>query len=428
MLTPTRSILTAFTLASLLACSGHALASTPVPSELLDALKDDDFAKREEATTQLIGRADVSLKNLDYTLTHTDLTPEQRSRLLAAAKHRFRTSPRAALGVAFDFPNGGQIGIPEAPEPVRIRQVMAQFPSSRVLLSGDAILSIDGWKVERTGSGPGGVRPFIISHDPGDEVDMEIERAGAVMKVKVQLGNFADLSDQRMLGPSEIEEAWEVRSARFRGADVEPVLPATEHLAWFDQQGLSVVDHERIARTNANRAGEGDGDGPALATGGGQSAGGREIERRALTRREEDFGRPREFRGNAQIIVNNGELIVNGRRIRANVGEQIIVNGPNGQQIIRQLPIREPGPKEASLIDQRASLLTQHAMLRLQLTQIDQQIADPSTSPDTRRMLKVVKSQQTRVVEELAQQIAELNTKINNTKADQQPAPVRTVP
>ncbi len=428
MPTPTRSILTALTLAMLLACSGRALASTPVPSELLDALKDDDFAKREEATTQLIGRADVSLKNLDFTLTHTDLTPEQRSRLLAAAKHRFSTSPRAALGVAFDFANGGQIGVPEAPEAVRIRQVMAQFPSSRVLLAGDAILRIDGWKVERTGSGPGGVRPYIISHDPGDEVDMEIERAGAVLRLKVQLGNFADLSDQRMLGPTEIQEAWEVRSARFRGANVEPVLPAAEHLAWFDEQGLSVIDHERIARTRANRAGEGDGESPALATGGGQSAGGREVERRALTRREEDFGRPREFRGNAQIIVNNGELIVNGRRIRGNIGEQIIINGPNGPQMIRQIPIREPEPKEPSLVDRRTSLVMQLGMLRAQLNQTEELIADPNTTQDTRRMLRAVKAQHAGMIDELTRQIAQLNTKIDGAKADQLPAPARTVP
>lgn len=159
---------------------------------------------------------DTSLKRLSsLSLSPADLcgligratSPEQRARLALLGPETMRRSPRAALGVRFS----------QEDSRATVLATMEGFDSQRALKPGDVLLSLDGQPISNQPS----ARPLIISHDPGQEVEFQVFRAGKIIDAKVKLGDFETLNKDEprgfrtnMLSMQDYERAWESRIAR----------------------------------------------------------------------------------------------------------------------------------------------------------------------------------------------------------------------
>lgn len=170
-------------------------------AELVAALGSSDVRVRTAATAELRDRNDLTLAGLEAALADPALTPEQRRRLNGAALDRFLREPRAAMGVQWQ---------PQAnPSAVVLSLTLEGFHSSEVLKPGDRLEAIDDIPV----SNDLRLRATIISHDPGDTVEVALVRAGEPMKVRVRLGSFDDLRNGPPPSPT-FAVAWALRSER----------------------------------------------------------------------------------------------------------------------------------------------------------------------------------------------------------------------
>ncbi|MCB9838123.1 MAG: PDZ domain-containing protein [Phycisphaeraceae bacterium] len=175
---------------------------------LVDQLADDDFASREEATQSLtITETDIE-PLLKARLETGALTAEQLVRIETILQNRFYNSPRAALGVGF-VPVNNQ---PDLPAPVVLNNVLQGFPCAATLKPGDIIRVVDGLELTSFGA-DNDVRTAILSHLPGEELELVIERDNRRSFVRVPLADYERLGNppppSTMLG-----KAWEFRKAR----------------------------------------------------------------------------------------------------------------------------------------------------------------------------------------------------------------------
>ncbi|MEO1512118.1 MAG: PDZ domain-containing protein, partial [Planctomycetota bacterium] len=142
--------------------------------ELIAALGSPRFVERELAAHALQNRNDVTLADLEAALLVDELSLEQRRRLSAAAKLRFETEPRAAMGITL-----GQmtdLGLP-------ITGTTEGFDSTNWLRGGDIITSIDGVDIRSLED----LQVSIIANAPGARVPVRFIREGAAMEAEVEL-------------------------------------------------------------------------------------------------------------------------------------------------------------------------------------------------------------------------------------------------
>ncbi len=179
----------------------------PALDQLVSDLDSMDAARRLQATGVLSDSPDLALRDLEPILLRPDLSPEQRTRLLTAAKNRFQSEPRAALGVEFD------IELPEEAG-VHLRRTIPGFAAADILRAGDRIDYVDGVRL----AGREHIRAMIISRDPGDTLSLGVLRNGSLITVEVPLGRFRDLDDplsgrsgNSMIGAALVR-AWAIRS------------------------------------------------------------------------------------------------------------------------------------------------------------------------------------------------------------------------
>lgn len=192
-------------------------AAAPLDTAALDSLiaKLDDPAlmEREVAMTAIRNTPGLSLRGVEAMMQRTSLSPEQRVRLTQVGQSIFMNEPRAAMGVrfsGFSDEDDGQVQIDD-PTP--------GWDSARVLRPGDVLRAIEGFRI-RTQSE---ARAAIISYDPGDTVSVDILRNGQPGAVRVRLGRFADLQDQRALQRPVLEAAWRLRAARSAPSLAKPI-------------------------------------------------------------------------------------------------------------------------------------------------------------------------------------------------------------
>ena len=174
------------------------------PRSLISSLDAQTLVKREQATRRLI---EIGLSAEDLASTGVDpasLSAEQRMRLDAVLFERFRSEPRAGLGVQFD---------PGFPIGVRLQLVVPNFPAARVLLAGDIIEQAEGAVLTGTISQQAwlSLRHRILAHDPGEAMRMVIRRDGRALTIDVPLGSYADLGNAAPLTPEDLAAAWDVR-------------------------------------------------------------------------------------------------------------------------------------------------------------------------------------------------------------------------
>jgi hypothetical protein len=199
----------------------------PALAVLVEQLASDDFATRETASQRLATLESITLDEIHQRLIRGGLTPEQRTRLDAAARRRFGAMPRAGLGVQF--------GAPRREEGVQIGAVLENFPAAEFLRADDVVLAIEGVPVRNTAQ----MGAFILSHQPGETLRMLVEREivhdediaregegdGEIvadprpavpgepprierLTLDVPLGKYADLNSQASLTPDRIEAAY----------------------------------------------------------------------------------------------------------------------------------------------------------------------------------------------------------------------------
>lgn len=355
-----------------LAVTSGALAGTPVPTELIDALKAADYRTREDATNQLVGRADFKVQDLDAALKTPGLTAEQRARLLRAVRARFFDGQRAALGVAFDqFNNfGGNV----------IQRTIRNFPSGAVLRPGDQLLEIDGWPIPSGGGrfGNSNARPYIICHDPGDVVPIKVNRDGVELTLDVPLGRFSDLQGEP-LSEQELEEAWRVRAARYNPPADEAIRPGSLPVRGAfsaDQRAMNIAIDPTFWS----------------AVGGGTARGGRidpagelEASRAAIDRRVDGVQI-----GGAGVRIVGGEVFINGRRVQNGEvvdGMRVQIDPGGGVRI--EGGARLGGAGAGGVPQVRAMLEQQIADAKERIALVDRMLEDADLTPEQRDLLKM---------------------------------------
>lgn len=175
-------------------------------ARLVALLDSPQHAARAEATLALKIDERFTLARLEAALRNPDLTPEQRERLLDVHKARFERTPRAAMGVQFDY---------TLPQRVVIGLTHEPFHVSKVLRPGDMITAADGVRLHGPDAS-GVMRALILSHDPGDEVPVEVRRGAERLNVTIRLGRWADFGGNARGAPveSDIRVSWNARIAR----------------------------------------------------------------------------------------------------------------------------------------------------------------------------------------------------------------------
>lgn len=234
-------------------------------ADLVVRLDSTDVQTRLDATERLAKSPAITLKQLETVLRAGPLSLEQRCRLLAAARRRFISEPRAGMGIQPDI-NFGQHG-------VGLAGIQQDFPASKVLRPGDRIVSADGVPIDTWET----IRAVIISRDPGDEIPVSIVRDGGTLNVTVKLGEFARLR-QAGIDSGLLEDAWILRSRSLQDPAKAPVIESGLPVAAWAQSGLLDDEAAEIADAAA-RANAGDDTGSGLVAGGEARGGipGRQI-------------------------------------------------------------------------------------------------------------------------------------------------------
>jgi hypothetical protein len=183
----------------------------PVPNsgrpfdELVAALDDPALTVRQTAHAEISLRSDVTMPQIEGALARNDLSPEQRIRLDDAARERFISGPRAAMGISWnlDIPNRASIVKP-----------IEGFDAFNKLEPGDIFVSVDNLPIR--GPNPQQqLRWQIISHDPGDVMPVTVRRGKELKSFDLVLGPYEQLGEGR--GPASTADyntAYRLREQR----------------------------------------------------------------------------------------------------------------------------------------------------------------------------------------------------------------------
>lgn len=180
---------------------------------LVAKLDDESFQVRDGAARQLEAEAALDLKTLERLLKRGDLSAEQRARLEALGWTLFRRGPRGGMGVQFGS---------ETVRGVQIQNTVPDFPANAILKPGDIILEVDGAQAPDQED----LRLAIVARDPGDEIEVLVEREGEQLSLSIPLGSFERLSGSQRLGEPVLRAAWERRGLTSRASDGEPTIDA----------------------------------------------------------------------------------------------------------------------------------------------------------------------------------------------------------
>lgn len=226
----------------------------PIDPEVLSAFEQTlmemshpDYPVRENATSRLRRGGLIPLRMITQRLGAGGLHPETRARLISVGQDVFSRQPRAAMGIQF-----GAV----VPDGVSIGNTIDGFDAQAKLLPGDVIVRADGERLTDTQL----MREIIISHDPGQELALDVLRNGEPLKISVELGSFSDLGQQR-LDLSTRRAAWNRRLARElrtpggTGSRVEPAFAEIAIPVLEDAPGSRGQAGERIGAPGVRPSG-----------------------------------------------------------------------------------------------------------------------------------------------------------------------------
>lgn len=209
-------------LAAMAAFGPCALADRPEPAQVgaaadatagwfetrIARLDSDDLDVREQAQFDLSAAGAVAPRVYFNLLRAGGLSPEQSARLQALAREQFNIGGWGAMGISFGLEDEDGVTIAGFAGGNR-------FFARDVLEVGDVVRGVGGEAI----SGNERLRALIISHEPGDEMVLDIVRKGRPMTVTVRLGRYEDLENARSIRGQRylLEQAWRVRVAREMG-------------------------------------------------------------------------------------------------------------------------------------------------------------------------------------------------------------------
>ncbi len=238
----TSRVLAAIAIVSCVGLVGPAVAAAPPaapPADpdqpaLIDRIRaavaslDDDRVDVRDSAMVWLASAGLGPDDLIEQLRRTDLSPEQRSRLMQLGPDSLGRRPRAALGV--QFANAGFDEEHADDRGVMISATLEGFDSNDKLRAGDVLTRIGGERVLDFDD----ARAAIIAADPGDTLDLELIRGDRTVKVAVTLGDFTSLRDNARRLDGDFGAAWAVRVRRELGSAARPVIDAgLDAEAWF---------------------------------------------------------------------------------------------------------------------------------------------------------------------------------------------------
>lgn len=248
------TILTALVLAAGVACAQDAgqepqpvNAASPIADEvaaLVDLLDASDWRDRNRAEEDLRSLGPDAMATLEARLRAGGLTPEQRTRIMVILKDLFLNSPRAAIGITFNTGAARRGPMVTRTEP--------GFQCHGVLRPGDIITAIGEHRfdtasmVDETEQ----LRAAILSHMPGDWVDVTVLRDGVPLTLQIQLGRFGDLRGSQQPAPLHVLSAWSVRFRRLMGeqeASHPPLDCGLTLTAWREMSSASSPDPDALA-------------------------------------------------------------------------------------------------------------------------------------------------------------------------------------
>ncbi|TVQ33575.1 MAG: PDZ domain-containing protein [Phycisphaeraceae bacterium] len=173
---------------------------------LITDLDDEDLFIREAAMEELYSMSIPPEELLRHAAPIEDLSFEQWSRLDEILRELFISTPRAGLGaglVRLDNPPG-----------VRLNPIIRNFPIAETLQNDDIVTSVNGVDLRGDPIDDLTIRATILSHDPGDTLDLRIIRDGRTMNTTVKLGRYDDLMNAQPLNEQFINAAWALRRTR----------------------------------------------------------------------------------------------------------------------------------------------------------------------------------------------------------------------
>jgi len=176
--------------------------------ELIALLDAPDHETRVRATA-LLGDPGIGVELETLARAAVDAPPERAIRLRSSMLDLFSRSPKAGLGVGFG---------PDIPEGVPIQTVVEEvdaFPGAALLRPGDLVMGADGLAVET----PDELRIAILSHKPGESLQLLLRRQGEALTIDAPLGDYKELNGAAPIHPSIAYRAIERRLAR---AGIEP--------------------------------------------------------------------------------------------------------------------------------------------------------------------------------------------------------------
>lgn len=213
----------------------------PALRALVQQLEDPSFEVREQATRKLVEMAPDKMQLYAMLAPSSDLSPEQRYRLLAALREYLLNSPRGAVGISME-PVMQMMG---GPIEIRVTDLLPGLPAERVLKIDDRITHVDD-------------QPLFANDDlqfrvqckrPGDKVTLTIKRprpdanaadAGRdanrpvhfdTLRVELELGSAELLREFNERRPLPLNQALPVSPTRVESMRIAQARQAEQYLA-----------------------------------------------------------------------------------------------------------------------------------------------------------------------------------------------------
>lgn len=173
--------------------------------ELVAALDAPSLSVRQLAHAELSERTDITIDQLETALARPDLTPEQTTRLDAAARDRFIDGPRAAMGISWN---------PDVQNRASIMGTIPGFDADNKLERGDIFIAVADQPI-RGGNAQRLLRWQIISRDPGEIMPVTVRRGKDLLTFDLLLGSYEQLGDGRgVTSPQDFAAAYRLRENR----------------------------------------------------------------------------------------------------------------------------------------------------------------------------------------------------------------------
>jgi hypothetical protein len=278
---------------------------------------------------------------------------------MVVAYKRFCAEPRAAMGIQSPVQDLSQHGMV-------LGMIMPNFPCSEVLRVNDRLLSVDGQQIADISD----MQRVVFAHDPGDEVAVSLQRDGATLHLKVKLGRYLDLKDNKgnpqQLLPEMLERAWEFRASTYPEPKQPPIESGLSSADWrrdFQlerEDGGDPTEDPRLAWDQARFKDMEPGEAAMVAAGEARGA----MQPMRLSAQQANGLGP-----NFRVLPGNGQILIPDPR------QDVLRNQARRDELIRVLRQRiEQNREDMKNLpeNQRIQRMQENQLLQLQIDRLEQ--------------------------------------------------------